>query len=64
MPRPLTERQQRILELIVDGHRDWSTMAEELHVSPSTVRRDVRDLCAAHDCRMAELPERVHPQAA
>lgn len=63
MPRALTERQLQILALIEGGHRDWADMAEELDVSPSTVRRDVRELCARFDCRMAELPEHVQQAA-
>lgn len=56
MDEPLTDRQRAIVELIEDGLISYGEIAEQLDVGASTVRSEVRLLCARHGCPMRDLP--------
>ncbi len=47
-PKPLTRKEQRVLELLVEGHSNGA-LAEQLHISDSTVRTHLRNINAKLD---------------
>jgi hypothetical protein len=51
----LGDQQRRVVELIADGC-DTEMIAEELSISPETVREKVRRMCAYFGVRMIDLP--------
>lgn len=53
-----TRREWEVIKLIEQGH-DRASIAEELDISPSTVRTYIADLCARLNCSTGQIPQRA-----
>jgi DNA-binding NarL/FixJ family response regulator len=54
----LSTRQQQIVLLVSRGLTRWK-IAEELGVSETTVRDEIRSMCDRFSCTMRDLPRAV-----
>lgn len=62
-PVKLTDTQKRILRLIEEGHAT-EDIAEELFLSPWTVRDKLRVLAGILHCRLPDMPARARERGA